>query len=124
MTRVLLGLFVALVFSSAVAAGKVSRAQFTTGIIDREPVDQIITMSTERSEIKYFTELSDMQGENVTHQWVYKNQIMFEISFNVDGPRWRVWSSMSLQPGWTGTWFVNTIDENRTTLSSLSFQYR
>jgi len=124
MTRVLLGLFVALVFSSAVAAGKVSRAQFTTGIIDREPVDQIITMSTERSEIKYFTELSDMQGENVTHQWVYKNQIMFEISFNVDGPRWRVWSSMSLQPGWTGTWFVNTIDEHRTTLSSLSFQYR
>ena len=111
-------------FSSIAIAGSVSRGQFTTDIADREPVDYVENLGTDQRQVKYFTELSDLQGRTVTHQWVYNDEVMFEKSFSVGGPRWRVWTSKSLQPGWTGVWVVNTLDEDRTKLLTQSFTYQ
>ena len=105
-------------------AGSVSRGQFTTDVIDREPIDQVETLSTDRREIKYFTELTDLEGQSVTHQWVYGDTVMFERSFEVGGPRWRVWTSKSLQPGWTGIWSVHTLDGERNKILTQTFEYQ
>lgn len=113
-----------LLISSYSWAGSVDRAQFTSDIVDREPVDLIEIMDTRHHQIKYFTELKDLQGHTVTHQWVYNDELMFEKSFNVGGDRWRVWSSKMLQPGWTGQWIVNTLDEDRTILKTQGFEYQ
>ena len=109
--------------SSAWAAG-VSRGQFTTDVVDREPVDMIDTLTTDTRQLKYFTELSDLQGQTVTHQWVYNGNTMFEKSFEVGGQRWRVWTSKTLQPGQTGTWTVHTLDGERNQINTQSFEYR
>ena len=111
-------------FSSLVAAGNVSRAQFTSEIIEREPVDTIITLSTDQTNILFFSELSAMQGQTITHQWVYQDKIRFEKPFPVGADRWRVWSSKTLQPGRSGTWTVNILDQDRNKLLSQSFEYR
>lgn len=111
-------------FSAAAFAGSVSRAQFTTEVIDREPVDQVDSLTTDQRQIKYFTELSDLQGHNVTHQWVYNDEIMFEKSFDVGSARWRIWTSKTLQPGWTGVWTVNTLDQDRSKLMTQTFTYQ
>jgi len=73
--------------------------------------------------ISFFTELNDLTGRTVTHQWKYNDKVMFEKSFEVGGERWRVWTSKTLIPSWTGTWTVNVLDDDRTTLESKSFNY-
>ena len=48
---------------------------------------------------------------------------MFEKTFEVKGARWRVWTSKTLLPSWTGTWTVKVLDTDRTELTSKSFEY-
>ena len=115
---------IAMLLTSQAWAGEVSRAQFTTAIQEREPVDMIDTLSTDQTQVSYFTELNDLTGKNITHQWVYNDKVMFEKIFLVGGARWRVWSSKTLLPGWTGQWTVNTLDEDRTPLQSQVFEYQ
>lgn len=115
----------ALVASSAAYAGEVSRAAFTIGVQDREPVIMVDSIdSSAYDSISFFTELSELTGQNVTHQWTYNDKVMFEKTFQVRGPRWRVWTSKTLIPSWTGSWTVNVLDEDRTVLASASFDYQ
>ena len=106
------------------SAGEVSRAIFTIGVDNREPVIMVDSIdSGSYTSISFFTELNDLQGRNVTHQWTFQDQVMFEKTFEVRGDRWRIWTSKTLIPSWTGSWTVNVLDENRTVLASKSFEY-
>jgi hypothetical protein len=96
--------------STAVSAD-INRHQFTRGITDREPVDRLTTASN-ITPLYYFTELVDMTGSQVTHRWRYKGQIMASIQFQIEGPRWRVYSSKELLPGWSGLRSVEVLDQN------------
>jgi hypothetical protein len=113
-----------LLASSTCIAGEVSRAVFTIGIDNREPVLSVDTIdSGSFTAISFFTELSDLSGHNVTHQWTYNGDVMFEKSFEVKGSRWRIWTSKTLIPSWTGTWTVNVLDDDRSVVTSKSFEY-
>ena len=114
----------ALLVCGSVSAGEVSRAQFTTAIDNREPVGKVesVDSDTHRS-ISFFTELSDMTGQTITHQWTHKDKVMFEKTFEIKADRWRVWTSKTLIPSWTGTWTVNVLDNERSVLASESFEY-
>ncbi len=114
----------ALLFGGSGVAGEVSRAQFTIGIDDREPVIMVDSIdSSAYKSISFFTELSDLTGKTVTHQWTFQDKVMFEKSFEVKAERWRVWTSKTLIPAWTGTWTVNVLDDERGLLASKSFEY-
>ncbi len=104
-------------------AGEVVRAQFTSAIEAREPVDEITVLGNNVNKVYFFSELRDLQGETITHRWIYAGKVMAEISFNVGGPRWRVNSSKTLLPGWTGKWSVVVVDGAGAALSEYSFQY-
>ncbi len=115
----------ALVISSNAFAGNVARAIFTIGVDNHEPVIMVDSIdSSSYQSISFFTELSDLTGHNVTHQWTFNDQVMFEKTFEVKGPRWRVWTSKTLIPSWTGSWTVNVLDDDRTVLASKSFEYQ
>jgi len=117
--------FATLVLSGNSFAGEVSRAMFTIGIDNREPVIMVdIIDSAAYTSISFFTELNDMDGHNVTHQWTHNDKVMFEKTFEVKGPRWRVWTSKTLIPSWTGSWKVNVLDDDRSVLTSKSFEYQ
>ena len=114
----------ALLCSGVGVAGEVSRAQFTIGIDDREPVIMVDSIdSSAYKSISFFTELSDLTGQTVTHQWTFQDKVMFEKSFEVKAERWRVWTSKTLIPAWTGTWTVNVLDGDGSQLASKSFEY-
>ena len=114
----------ALVASTSAYSGEVSRALFTIGIDGREPVLKVDSVdSSAYSSISFFTELNDLDGHNVTHQWTYNDKVMFEKTFEVRSERWRVWTSKTLIPSWTGSWTVNVIDDSRTVLASKTFEY-
>jgi hypothetical protein len=118
-------LTIILSIGSSALAGSVKRASFTVGIEDREPVLSVDSISAESyNSISFFTELSDLEGHTVTHQWMYDGKVMFEKTFEVNGARWRVWTSKTLLPSWTGTWTVNVLDDDRSVLETKTFEYQ
>ena len=118
-------LCVLLTASTNLLAGEVSRAMFTTAIEDREPVLMVESIdSSAYTSISFFTEFNDLSGHNVTHQWTHNDKVMFEKTFEVKADRWRVWTSKTLIPSWTGTWTVNVLDDDRSVLTSKSFEYQ
>ena len=127
MKSLISGLILALALFTAgtATAGEISRALFTTGIDDREPLAMVDSIDSKTSNsISFFTEINDMSGQTITHQWTHHDKIMFEKTFEVKAARWRVWTSKTLIPGWTGTWTVNVLDNERTLLTSKSFEYQ
>ena len=106
-------------------AGTVSRALFTIGIDNREPVIMVDSISSDSyTSISFFTELNGMSGKTVTHQWVFDDRVMFEKSFEVNGDRWRIWTSKTLIPDWTGTWTVKVLNEDGSVLERKTFEYQ
>lgn len=118
-------LLATLAVSTSGYAGEVTRAMFTIGVDNREPVIMVDSIdSSSYTSISFFTELQDLSGNNITHQWTFNGDVMFEKTFEVKGPRWRVWTSKTLIPSWIGTWTVNVLDDDHTVLSSKSFEYQ
>jgi hypothetical protein len=114
----------ALAYSGAGFGGEVSRALFTIGVDNREPVIMVDSINSgSYTSISFFTELNDMSGQTATHQWTYNDKVMFEKTFEVKAERWRVWTSKTLIPDWKGTWTVNVLDDDRVVVSSKSFEY-
>ncbi len=94
-----------------VIGGSVSRAAFTTAVVNREPRGRINELANDKHHLYFFTELKGMAGQKITHRWVHNGQTMAEIKFNVGAPRWRVWSSKTLLSHWTGPWEVQVIND-------------
>jgi hypothetical protein len=109
---------------AAITSGHVARAIFTTGIADREPVDQLETVSTNVERLFFFSDLRGLAGQIVTHRWEYAGQVMAEVTFKVgNGARWRVYSSKNLLPEWTGAWTVVVSNESGQVLQTSIFEY-
>lgn len=103
--------------------GEVARAQFTTGIEDREPVDDVDRIGTSRDRVFFFTELRGLEGRTVTHRWMHDGEVHGSVDFEIGGPRWRVWSSKDLLPDWTGGWTVVVVDDEGEQLDIRTFIY-
>ena len=104
-------------------SGSVIRAVFTSQIVDREPVDTLDAISRDIQQVFFFTDLRHLQDQIITHRWEHNGQVMAEVKFKVGGPRWRVYSSKNLLPGWVGSWTVVVTDESGKLLNSSSFEY-
>ena len=104
-------------------SGEVARAQFTTAMVEREPVDVIDRMQADRDRVFFFTELVGFEGQTVTHTWQYAGETFAEVPFQVGGPRWRVYSSKQLLAGWIGTWTVIVSDASGRELGRYQLDY-
>jgi hypothetical protein len=114
--------------SMRVSSPHVARAQFTTGIRELEPVDHVEAVFPMEGEalrtLFYFTEIIDMDGETVTHRWEHEGTVMAEISFDIGGNRWRVWSSKDLTPSMGGRWRVVVVDTKGNEIKTDHFLYQ
>jgi hypothetical protein len=105
------------------AEGSVARAIVTTGVADREPVNNLERVLAGNEKVIFFTELRNMEGQTVKHRWSRGDESLAEVEFNVAGPRWRVWSSKNLMPEWAGEWKVEVIDGEGNVVSEKSFSF-
>lgn len=101
----------------------VARALFTSAVQEREPTDTLSALSNDKTRILYFSEIRDGEGQRITHRWEHNGKTMSEVSFDVGGNRWRVYSSKTLDPSWTGEWKVSVLDASGATLSVNTFSY-
>lgn len=102
----------------------VARGQFTSAVLDREPVDEVQSLDVATDRVLFFTELLNMEGKTITHRWEHDGAVQAEISFQVGGPRWRVYSSKQLTPEWVGKdWVVTIVDDINTVYSTHTLGY-
>jgi len=109
--------------AQAKPAGSVTRAQFTNAVQDREPTDKVTTLTNDKTLIYFFSEIKDAANHKITHRWEHDGKVMSEVSFDVGSDRWRVFSSKTLDPSWTGEWKVSVVDETGGTLGASTFSY-
>jgi len=98
-------------------------AQFTTGIENREPLDQINFIENNIRTVFFFSDLRNLAGERVIHRWSYEGRVIAEVPFEVRGPRWRVWSSKEMKPEWTGDWIVEILKSDSEVIAAETFSY-
>lgn len=103
---------------------KVARAQFTTGISDREPIDEVILTGPPVMDMYFFTDLRHLEGRTVTHRWEYEGKLISVKPFVVEGPRWRVFSKKEILPEQVGEWSVTVLDESGWPLHTELFRYQ
>lgn len=103
--------------------GQVNRAYFTSGVEGHEPIDNLLSLANDQGSVYFFTDLRQFEGQRITHRWLYKNNVLAEVSFNVGGPRWRVWSKKTLLPDWIGEIKVNVVDEHDRILAAETLNY-
>jgi hypothetical protein len=102
---------------------QVARAQFTSGIENREPVDRLVVATPMIREVYFFTDLRHLGGRTVTHRWKYQGNVVSLVPFKVGGPRWRVNSKKEIEPGQVGEWSVTVVDESGWPLYTELFRY-
>jgi hypothetical protein len=111
-----------------VSSPHVTRAQFTTGIKEREPIDKVGSVFPINSQplrtLYYFTEIVNMSGETITHRWERAGRLVAEVSLNIGSNRWRTWSSKDLTPVMKGSWRVVVSDSQGHVLKTDNFSYR
>ncbi len=109
--------------SSEPLSGRVTRAGFTTQVIDREPQDSVTSLPNDVSRILFYTEFRGLEGHTLTHVWERDGTEMARVAIAVGGSRWRVYSTKNLEPSWLGEWKVSVVDEEGRVLHSESFEY-
>lgn len=102
---------------------EVARAQFTTAISDREPVDDIVLLAAPVNHIYFFTDLRRLQERTVTHLWKFGGRVVSNVPFKVGGPRWRVNSRVDIEPDQLGEWSVTVVDESGWPMHTELFHY-
>jgi hypothetical protein len=98
-------------------------AQFTTGVENREPIDQVTFVENDVERVYFFTDLRGLDGRTIKHRWLYNGKLMADVTFEVRGPRWRVWSSKKLLPDWIGDWTVEIVTAEGEVIAADSFTY-
>ena len=101
----------------------ISNAEFAMDIKDRTPLNIIEELDNSFGKIYFFTNIRNLQGQSIRHRWIYKNKVMAEVEFDINGPRWRVWSSKNLWPTWLGEWSVEVLNANSEVLYIKEFNY-
>lgn len=105
------------------AEASVSRGQFTTSVLDREPVDNLTSIDSSTDNVFFFTEFRNMEGTSATHRWIYNNEVKFELAFKIRGSRWRVYSQKTLPKEWLGDWKVEVVSEDGTVIESYDLKH-
>ncbi|MBA5248186.1 MAG: DUF2914 domain-containing protein [Gammaproteobacteria bacterium] len=102
----------------------ISQAVFSKSIDQRTPVELITEADNSLKKIYFFTNIRHLKGDKITHRWLYKGKVKAEVSFDIKGNRWRVWSSKNLWHTWVGVWTVEVIDQNEQILLTKTFEYK
>ncbi len=101
----------------------VARLVVCEGIENREPTFSSMEFSPNVNQIYCFTEvLNAGDPTTITHRWYHGENMLAEVPLNVQGVRYRTWSSKQILPQATGEWRVEVVDEAGSSLGEVSFR--
>ncbi|WP_076419776.1 DUF2914 domain-containing protein [Colwellia sp. UCD-KL20] len=101
----------------------VYRAQLTSNIIDREPIDNIEHLSLQKhSKLYFFTEIHGKNNQKIYHRWIFKKKRLAEITLNIRNDQWRTYSSKNVDETMIGQWEVQVVDQDDNILKTVMFE--
>lgn len=103
---------------------QVIRAQLTSAIHQREPVDIIdhVWLEKNKSEkIFFFVHLRDLMGQRVNVRWHYQDKEIAKVPLSIGSQNWRTYSSKLLNKKKLGAWRVTLHDQSGKLLSKRNF---
>ncbi len=103
---------------------EVIRAQLTSAIQEREPVDIIkhISLGQKMSKrIYFFIQLYGLNGERVNVRWYYQDRKVAEVALKVGGQQWRTYASKLVSKTRRGQWRVMLHNQSGELLSQRNF---
>lgn len=107
---------------AAEASDSVGRAAVCTGVVDREPVGEATSFSSDAGQLYCFTEIRGLKGTTITHAWIHDGTTRARVQLPVRSDQWRTWSTKTVLPGWTGAWQVKILDADGIVLKTLDFK--
>lgn len=97
------------------AFAEVQRAQLTSAIENKEPVDDLGALVFGRpatiEKVFYFTHVTDMSNETLVHRWTLNGNIVAEVELNIGSENWRTYSSKRIAPSMDGNWKVEVVHD-------------
>ncbi|MBQ4799969.1 DUF2914 domain-containing protein [Pseudoalteromonas sp. MMG006] len=105
--------------------GKISRAVLTREVSKREPTNVFaadIRLNQFDEGLSFFSELKNLQGQQVKHVWSFEGETMAEISLSVTSPRYRTYSTKKIMDTQTGHWRVDVVDEQGNLIAQKEFR--
>jgi len=104
----------------------ISRALLTTGLNNKEPIDNIsstIKVNEQKATgIYYFTEINNMKGQALYHHWLRDDKLIYKRTIRILGNRWRAATSKLITYSRTGNWTVRLVNKQGTILNEIKFK--
>lgn len=111
---------------ASVSAGKVVRGSLAKYIRRKEPYGKIaLPLQLDehgKQTIYYFTELQDMAGKTIYHEWLYKGKSLFKRPIRITQQSWRTTTHKTIRGTAPGDWTVRVIGENGEIMHQIDFK--
>jgi len=112
-----------LMLAGGLSAATVSDGAITTGISERQPIDQVSELPAGVARLYCFTRVQEAgSAGTVVHAWYWGDREMARVELPVRSDDWRTWSSKTILPEWHGAWRVEVSDAAGNLLQSFPFQ--
>ena len=109
---------------AAAGKGSVQKAQFTSGVENHEPKDNLDSLGNDQTRIFFYAVLVNLQGQEVTFRWSYNDVTQAEVKQTPTSGRYRTNTSKTLDPSKLGTWKVEVLDASGNVLETKTFEYK
>ncbi|WP_221075282.1 DUF2914 domain-containing protein [Agarivorans aestuarii] len=101
---------------------QVARAQLSSAISQREPVDNLSKVAlSEIQQVYLFMELHEMQGQSIQVNWSHQGQLQASVDLDIGGPRWRTNASKRFTAQSRGEWQVTIVNQQQVRIFEQNF---
>ena len=104
----------------------VLRSLLTFSIKDSEPQAPLSSplhvSKTKPVSVFYFSELNNMKGRTVYHEWLLEGELITRKKVNISGDNWRITSRQYLNDNIKNHWVVRIVDEKGHLITQIPFQ--
>ena len=104
----------------------VLRSMLTFNIKDSEPQAPVTSplhvSKTKPVSVFYFSELNNLKGKTVYHEWLLEGELITRKKVNISGDNWRITSRQYLNDNIKNHWVVRVVDEKGHLITQIPFQ--
>jgi hypothetical protein len=91
----------------------------------KEPYEDVelpfLVNSEQAKGLFYFTEINNMKGNTVFHEWLKNGKSIYKRKIKIRGNRWRISTSKLFNNHHVGEWQVRTLDQQGKVLNEITF---
>ena len=103
----------------------ISRARLAKSMQGKEPYEDVelpfLVNSEQAKGLFYFTEINNMKGNTVFHEWLKNGKSIYKRKIKIRGNRWRISTSKLFNNNHVGEWQVRTLDQQGKVLNEITF---